>query len=89
MRPRLFYVTFKHEEGANALFNKGKGIIKLMDFEIPIRQAKEPTNFYWHNVQVSDGWRYLRAALVILIMICFFIGFFLIAMAAIKQKLLI
>ena len=86
-RPRLFYVTFKYEEAHDSLMNKG--FIEFMGTKIDIVQAKEPSNFYWHNIQVTPGWRAFRGTLIVLVMLAFFVVFFFVAMAAIKHKLLI
>ena len=51
VRPRIVYVTFMHEEGHDALEAMGK--ITFMDEDMEFRQAKQPSNFHWENIQVK------------------------------------
>ena len=87
MRPRLVYVTFMHEEGHDLLEKKKS--IEFMDETMEFRQAKQPSNFHWENIQITDKTRQVRGCLVVMVMIAFFFIFFLIAMVTIKYKLLI
>ena len=63
--------------------------IKFMDDDMEFRQAKNPSNFYWENIQIKDKSRNMRGCCIVTLMVLFFCVFFLIAMVTIKQKLLI
>jgi hypothetical protein len=87
-RPTLAYVTFRHEDAQNAF--RALGDFEFLGETIKVRKhTKEPTNFYWENVQVTSAWRNVRGAAILLLMVVLFVGFFFAAMWAIKRKLLI
>ena len=85
VRPRLVYVTFMHEEGCEKLEKMRN--IKFMDDDMEFRQAKNPSNFYWENIQIKDKDRNIRGCCIVTLMVGFFCVFFLIAMVTIKHKL--
>ena len=65
------------------------GKITFMDEEMEFRQAKQPSNFHWENIQVKVKDRNVRGCCIITVMVAFFCVFFLIAMTIIKHKLML